>query len=74
MEDKYLDKAWMEASRKAYHSPGALDDEDAYVRVNGHLGRTSDPEFKAISRDNYRHATEIGQDKSFAHMPAKGQI
>ena len=65
------DKAWMEASRKAYHSPGALDDEDAYVRANGHLGRTSDPEFEAILRENYRHAMAIGQDKLFASMPAK---
>lgn len=65
------DEAWMEASRKAYHSPGALDDEDAYVRANGHLGRTSDPEFEAILRENYRHAMAIGQDRLFANMPAK---
>ena len=34
-------------------------------------GRTSDPEFEAILRENYRHAMAIGQDRLFANMPAK---
>ena len=65
------DEAWIEASRIAYNSPGRFDSEDAFVKASGHLSRTSDAEFEAILRENFRHAMAIGQDKLFDNMPKR---
>ena len=65
------DKAWMEASRIAYNTPGQFDSEDAFVKASGYLSRRDDPELEALVRENYRHAMSIEQHRLFETMPER---
>ena len=65
------DKAWMEASRVTYHTPGQFDSEDAFVKASSYFFRGPDPEIEPMARENFRHAMSIGQDKLFETMPKR---
>ena len=65
------DKAWMEASQVAYHTPGQFDSEEAFVKASGYMKRCNDPQLEALVRENYRHSMSINQHRLFETMPRK---
>ncbi|MGF7160947.1 pimeloyl-ACP methyl ester carboxylesterase [Rhodoligotrophos appendicifer] len=66
-----MDADWQAASAIAYDYKGRSVDEETFVRSEGHLRHSDDPEFETILRHNFRQAVQSGNVDCFLSLASQ---